>query len=616
MHLTNVKAILVRALRYPSSFLSTLFAASAAFLLAHFLGLLISYTSYTYPYEDWDEIGSFNNSRVLTAPESHRCYRYGTLDTFRFLVGNYFYEHFDTIGKTTPSHTFSNSQPASLGDPFFAFRDAAKKAGAVGPDYAYFRGVNDREPIFVTRRIYAGSVIIAAFAVGLFLVCFLRGRAGFLPLAPLLLFTNIYFFGEAALARGNAFNSLCAIAVFFLLFIYITEKRRSALFIACSVVALGTTHKFDFLFYSAPVACMALFESWREPRPLARFARLGISCLAAFLFSLLCFWPLLLLHPIDELTPHIKTLLALGGESTARGLAVRAEEFAIFSRHAFEMSPETWNVTLRNIVPLLTVFSIPFLFLTCRSLEHRTRVILTTLALWGPLHWSLLYMTSWNIVPRYLLTGMAFSVAAVCCIAHLWASSGRRLYQLGSAGLATLLLYGAIHHYEHRKFGVAIVRNSISQGDGLWLENSRNSASRKIVELTKSDMYSHTILVDQHSYTDLRYFRLYGLSPLYIHAGNFEQIIATLERKRPILVLFAPAETTPSGYFARVTHEDPAFSEKYRAYRSSVESFPLAAEFGTKPFGLLHYDPIDPDTQIQVRVLSPEALTGSAHSQP
>src|SRR5688572_29010809 len=86
------------------------------------------------------------------------------------------------------------------------------------------------------------------------LCCIMRARAGLILLLPFALYTNIYFFGEAALARGNAFNSIAAMAILFLLVIWLVEKRVAALYLACAVVAIGAAHKFDFLFYSLPVA--------------------------------------------------------------------------------------------------------------------------------------------------------------------------------------------------------------------------------------------------------------------------------------------------------------------------------------------------------------------------
>jgi hypothetical protein len=600
-----------RLFRYPGPFSTGFCVLATLLLLGMFLPMLSENTKISYPYEDWDEIGTFNNSRVLAEPESYRSYRYGSLDTARFIIARLYYETFDPIGKTSRVVTFSNNRPESLDDPHFPKRAAAHPPRTHGPDYAYYRGVNDRQPIFIARELYAVSVVAAHVLLVFTLLYFLRSRAGLLLLLPLVLYTNIYFFGEAALARGNAFNAISALGVFLFLFIWLTERRSAALYAACCAVALGTAHKFDFLFYSLPVALAAIGGAISDEKPVRALFRTAGACLLAFLLPLLVFWPLLLVNPNAELKLQFDTLRNLG--TITRPWSVRANEFATFSAHTFRMNPEKWSVLWRNAIPLVLVGAIPFLFLSCTQLSRRVRIVLVVTALSAPLHWAYIYSSSWSIVPRYLLTSLAFSVGALTCFLHLWTASGVRWRQAASGVLLLTLSLGAYKLYLDRKFATTeIVRASLRAGDGLWQNHSRNQAVVHAATLALSGEYSKTVLVDQHSYTDLRYFWLKELEPIYINAGNLRQVLSGLEDSKPHLIVFTPADPKPSGRWANVTQEDPEFTASYQIYRTAIEELPLLREFGSTTMQLLDYGQIDSMHRMQVRSYrAPETNEGS-----
>jgi hypothetical protein len=589
----------------PSAIVSGLSAiASLGLLLLHFLPLFLQYTLVGYPYEDFDEIATFNSSRVLSSPESYRCYRYGTLDTARFIAANFYYQYFDPIGKVNPTHTFSNNRPASLDDPFFVFREAAENPPTLGPDYCYFRGVNDRESILIARRIYVVSVFIATTVLVFLLLYYFREKSSLLPLAPVLLLCNFDFFSDAAWARPNAFIGVCALTIFFLLFSFITKGKQSALYLACGFVALGTAHKIDFLFYSLPVAMVALVAPLSNERPFRRMASIAAACLLAFLLPLLCFWPMLMISPVAELTPHIKVLLAIGAAASARNWSARINEFAEFARHAFHMDSSAWSAMSRNTIPMAVAFSLPFLFLTCTTVPFRTRLTLFALALFGPLHWSYIYMNAWMIVPRYMLSGMAFLMATIFCVMHIWVSSGIRWQRMLAVllGLSTALEGYRLH--QDSRFMVRLAEGSLATGRGLWEDNTRNMAVRRTVKLFQSGRFSNVVLVDQHSYIDLRYLIMNDLQPRYVHAGNFADILSTLPTGKTYLLLFTPGETSPPvGSMATLTSEDPSFSRSYQEYRKTAEALPLLDEFGTTQFYVLDWGPIGATQRTQVRLI-------------
>jgi hypothetical protein len=591
------------ALCYGRVLATGLAVVAALYLLSTYWPMVMKSTMINYPYEDWDEIASFNSSRVLSSPESHRCYRYGSLDVARYIAGSAYYHYFDPVGKTGHVYTYSNNRPESLDDPYFAKREGAAKPRTVGPDFSYYRGVTEREPIFYARKFYAATVFVAhALAVGL-LLFYWRSQSAVLVLLPLAVYSNIYFFGEAALARGNAFNSICAATIFYLLAAWLIQRKTSALYLACTTVALGVAHKFDFLAYGLPVAIAGIGGALQEPLRWRALLRIAAFCFLAFLVPLLVFWPFLAIEPWAELKPQLDTLKSIGGGT--RDWATRVGDFAVFSANAFRMSDQVWSPLMRNVVPFAVMGTIPLLFFTLTQLRLSTRFLLALIAFCAPLHWAYIHANSWSIVPRYLLTGLLLNVAALAVVLQFW-FTGNRWWQRILASLVVIAVFlGALKLHGDRKFMTMIVENSLRDGRGLWFGNSRNKAVLAAVDLAKTDGFSPVVLVDQHSYTDIRYLRAQGLDPQLVHALALEERMAKLDRSKSHVIIFAPLEPVPSGYWATVAHEDPTMTAAYRKYTEKIRQWQLAKEFGTNQAQFLEYGQIDNDQKVEVRIIPP-----------
>lgn len=60
---------------------------------------------------------------------------------------------------------------------------------------------------------------------------------------------------------------------------------------------------------------------------------------------------------------------------------------------------------------------------------------------------------------------------------------------------------------------------------GLDSSYSRTLAGVRAIELSRERGFSEIVLIDQHSYTDLRVFRENGLKPLYVNCADFLPIL-------------------------------------------------------------------------------------------
>lgn len=151
------------------------------------------------------------------------------------------------------------------------------------------------------------------------------------------------------------------------------------------------------------------------------------------------------------------------------------------------------------------------------------------------------------------------------------------------------------------------MHHSLIRDHGLWAENSRNQAMVRAVELARAGGYAPVILVDQHSYTDPRYFRAEGLEPRQVHAENYGHVPGSLDDRSSYIVVYAALEPPPAGYWASMAAADPAFTKKYKEYRAAMETLPLVQEFGSSVSYLLEFGQINPEQRMQLRIFRKSA---------
>jgi hypothetical protein len=101
------------------------------------------------PYEGWDEIATYNNARVVSGPHVAFSLRYGSLDTFLQILATQYFLLFDPVGPGEDHYAVSNNYLSSFPDRHVEFGGMAATFS-----YAYFRGLDDHQPIFLSRQIH------------------------------------------------------------------------------------------------------------------------------------------------------------------------------------------------------------------------------------------------------------------------------------------------------------------------------------------------------------------------------------------------------------------------------------------------------------------------------
>ena len=193
------------------------------------------------PYESWDEIATYNNAHVLVRPASDRSFRYGSIDTFLQWIGIVGYNYLSYIGATHGHLRYSNHVPASWSDPYIPFGE--KTWGT--PDYNYFRGTDDRNPIFISRRLHLAFAYCVMLAIGLAAIAVIGARAGYV-LPPLLLLSvapEVYL--QTTLSLPNAINAFLTFAVVLFAMLSVDRGQVRYLLLSAACFAIGLNFKPD-----------------------------------------------------------------------------------------------------------------------------------------------------------------------------------------------------------------------------------------------------------------------------------------------------------------------------------------------------------------------------------
>ena len=127
---------------------------------------------------------------------------------------------------------------------------------------------------------------------------------------------------------------------------------------------------------------------------------------------------------------------------------------------------------------------------------------------------------------------------------------------------------------------------------------SRNQAVLEIIRLIESGNYAKQVIVDQHSYTDVRAFLEKGIPVKLINVFNFQ----TGARRDQEAINNARALRTGKGSGSAAWHgqwneQDSALYDRYLNY---LLGFQTVAKFGSSPMFLLDWGPVDPDDEVVI----------------
>jgi hypothetical protein len=558
------------------------------------------------PYESWDEIATYNNARVVSGPHMAWSFRYGSFDTFLQILANQYFLLFDPVGPGEDHYAVSNNNLSS-----FTSRHAEFDGSLLGTTfgYSYFRGLDDHQPIFLSRRIHLAVAYGLAILIGALALYYLGRDAVPLLLALCCLTANAEVAAQASMALPNAINAVIAFGVTLLGFLAVAERRESCLYTGMALVAIAANMKIDAILLGGVIGLAILVSGCRAG--LAGLARQVLLSAGIFALVYAVTNPQVLTAPrfvLSGLMPPI-------GE-VSLGLTARILQNLGVLRRSLDVNLLPWKI---SDMPLgMILIGLVVLVLGTLAIMHRRRgADLPALAIPATallVFWLYPMLTITIFYGRYYLNGLGALYALIGTgLVTAW-----RLRTLPGracvlAILALMLVqYGALMS-AHRASAAQVQAETFYVGlgdrrDGFSRTYSRNEVERRAIEAWRSGAYDRTILVDQHGYFDLRMLRLAGMQPIYINLFNNDEVLRRLDRSVDHLLLLSPGSyaTDPSWWKPWMSSWMPEMARRYDAYRARLDAFPVREEIVGPSQRLLSAGPVAPNDHVVLVVVPHE----------
>lgn len=209
----------------------------------------LDYTKNNKPYEGWDEISTYNSSHIVSGPLEKSVFHYGHVETFIQWCANVYYEYFDYYGNSFPHIRYSNNFFDTLNDQYSFFQDESIKRDEGGVSYDFFRGVDDRTPIFISRSIHIVVlyVILSCLCIDSLVNFGPRGPVFALSAQCLLLTSEVYF--QFTQSLPTALSGTLIFAMLIQIFFYFLERKSNRLCIAAVLLAIAVNTKLDAIIF-------------------------------------------------------------------------------------------------------------------------------------------------------------------------------------------------------------------------------------------------------------------------------------------------------------------------------------------------------------------------------
>jgi hypothetical protein len=135
--------------------------------------------------------------------------------------------------------------------------------------------------------------------------------------------------------------------------------------------------------------------------------------------------------------------------------------------------------------------------------------------------------------------------------------------------------------------------------DGLDKSVTRNQAVSKILQLIESGNYNKQVVIDQHSYTDVRPFLEKGIPVILVNVFNYPGEFEKIQRAvKPTLGLYVVGRPeAPESWEGEWNDAEHSLYERYLRYLSGFET---TAKFGNHPMFLLDWAPVNPTDEVVV----------------
>jgi hypothetical protein len=553
------------------------------------------------PYEDWDEIMAYNQATPLSLKARFENTTYGSVEEFKFRIAKFIYRHFDPIGRTVSPLRWSNNVLSSYRRPSVRSEsyipapyqlEAVFESNHYRFDATYSRGILDRRPFFIARYIN----LIGAMVLWATLCCFwlarFRHHALFL-IAPFLWFTLSEGYNRYAfLALPNGWNALFAIMVFVALMDVIERRRPLGLYISSALVGLGVNTKVDFIVLGAPIIATWVLGDFERGHPFGMRLRAAVVCLLSFLGVLVLTNPRLLYATPLVISEQFRLLhsVSAGSPNVSYNWVQLVNAFLTKSLGA------PWNVAKLHSLSaaaglgfcLLFPLSVVFSSELDTAKKRAILLILTTFYLFL---WLVPLFRADHAYERYFLSGIGVAMVSIgYACRYFW-----KKHSMVGRSLGLLMLCLCVVFYVARAKQLALyddwTRANLAEC-GLDWRWSRNQAVVKMIRLIEGGNYPKQVIIDQHSYTDVRAFLERGISVTLINVFNYKDQIERLKATaEPILGLYVPGEGKGSlDWMGKWNAEEQSLYDDYLRYLSTFETLEKVAG---KPMFLLDWAPVD-----------------------
>lgn len=588
----------------PTGALKSLFAARKIWLALLFLAVVIvqagihaGATNTGRPYEGWDEITLNNSAHVMSGPTFERGFRYGSMDNLVQWIAIVTYEYFDPIGRAYPHMRYANNVPESWDNPHLAF---GPKTWAPPMEYSVFRGQDDREPIFIARKIHLAIVYALVLAFGLTAITLL-GTTALYILLPLVAFTAMpVMFFQASQSLPNAINAMLSFGTILFALLYCDTARRRFLLVSVGLFALALNFKLDAVLLAGAPGLALCYMLLRRGLGVALKDAL-LAGLVGFAVLVAC-KPLMLLDPIMDIRVRYHTLFGIASGSAWTSFDLHGNWEALL---AFLNSSLLWpgagasSGLVVAVLVLLGAFGLGVYHWRSKALMLVIGVMLVAVA------WPAVVLRSALPEEHLLLNGMGIFMATAAMAMLLGYRKGGPARIIAHVAAVFLGIAWIAHVTGLGGAAMAIPRSYAATG-GLDPAHNRNQASLDTAKLMREG-FSNTVLVDQHSYVDLRALRQRGVDARYVNMNNFDAVVASLDPARRHLVIFARGgfdrgDDHLRGWEGEVT---PQIQAGYFAHQKRLLQLPVIRHYPGTPQAVLSVAPISPSDEVFVSVLNP-----------
>jgi hypothetical protein len=533
---------------------------------------------------------AFNCAHVVNGQRS--CSSYGSLDTFIQWLGLVEYDYLDPVGPTTAHIRYSNIVPLSWDDPYIAFKPE-------GVGYPGFRGSDDRHPIFVSRQIHLVLTYVLLLAIA-YLTIWVYGSQALLVLAPLILLSVApEQYSQTALSLPNALNAMLTFGAVTFAMVFCDRWERRWLLASAVCLALGFNFKIDIvLMLLAPA--LALAVAWF--RRGFRFAFVSAAEAAVlFVAVFIATNPGSLIAPIQEVrgSYHFLWEYDSPGASTVNVLPnlLRLSQFITSSLFWAGAPPLAGPATLGvGAAAVLCLTRVP---------KKRAWPIVAIGVCVALVAWAAVVVKG-PAPDRYFLNGYAACMAAIGMglVLH-WRTEGRRPRQVAYV-IVALIGVSYLSHAALQSWSSSAVYASTKAFGGFDPAHHRNQAENEAVKLIRQGNYMPLVLVDQHSYTDLRPLRVRGVDARYINMVNSDKVIDELRASGRYLIIFSRGtyDKRFGIYQEWMGDWSSELRSQYDAYKTKLTTLPVIHHFRGKPQLVISSAPIDPDDDMYLSVLT------------